>query len=515
MVFQGYTMPAPSGGLDLVSPIDNMEPSSALELVNVFPGASAPTVRNGYKQFCNLGTSSQVQFLYEYPSKNGTTQLIAAQNAKIYAISDTGTVTNISKTGGYASGKWNKELFGGNIYLANAYGEAPQVYKGTGLAANINATCRAGPSITELSHVFSYRNRLYFIQNNTFVMWYDKTVNAVLTTAPSVLDSYDFSYIMRRGGYLLFMGNYTNQNGINPQDYFVAVSSEGETVVYSGYSPDDPTWSLVAHFQIGKPLGPKAYVRVNQDFWIITQQGIVPMSALFQTDPEQALNIISRKINPLISQYSTQVGLSEMWSGFFWAQGRRVYITLPDSSGSATFLVYSIDQKSWTQFILSVGDHAVASCKFNSLPFYGSTTGIIYQGETGYADVVTATSSGQAINFSGRLAFSFYGSRGNYKAFKDIRPILKARRGIQVSVALDTNFQRQSTLPPIANVNSTYMAWGSVWSSPWSSDVDYIYDRHAIAGQGHSAAIRFAGSLINSPCQIIGFEVRYDQGGQV
>ena len=43
MAFQGFTMPPPYGGLDLVSPIDNMDATSALELVNVFPGAGAPT----------------------------------------------------------------------------------------------------------------------------------------------------------------------------------------------------------------------------------------------------------------------------------------------------------------------------------------------------------------------------------------------------------------------------------------------------------------------------------------
>lgn len=539
MPFQGYTMPPPSLGLDLVTPIDNMDPASALELVNIFPGASAPTVRLGYTQIVDLstvtgGTASPIRMLAEFPRADGTSQLISAQDTAIFSTSSAGVTTNVSRTvgGAYTSGKWNKELFGklGDgyfMYLANAYGDTPQVYSGTGTFQNIKATLRGGTAITELSNVASYRNRLYWTQRNTLTMWYDKTVNSTFYSTSVVMDSYDFSGIMRRGGSLLFIGNYTNQNGINPQDYFVAVTSEGEVAVYTGSSPDasstNDTWALVSHFQIGKPLGPKAFIRVNQDFWIITQQGIVPMSSLFQTDPEQALNIVSFKINPLISQYATQVALSEMWTGFFWGAGRRVYVTLPDSPSSATLLVYSIDSKSWTQFALNQGEHAIASYRFNNLPHYGSNTGIIYQGETGYADAVTPTSEGQAITFICRTAFSFYGSRGNFKAFKDIRPLLKCKRGNTFNIGLDTNFQRQSVLSAVTVPSTVFTAWGSTggtptytpWGSSWSGDIEYIYDRHATAGQGHCAAIRFGGAIKNSSCQIIAFEVRYDIGGQV
>lgn len=320
---------------------------------------------------------------------------------------------------------------------------------------------------------------------------------------------------MRRGGYLLFTGSYsTTQRNLSSQDLFMAVSSEGELVFYSGTSPDDTAWSLVAHFIIGKPLGPKAFIRINQDIWIITQQGIIPVSSLFEADPEQAVNLISLKINPLISQYATTVALSELWTGFFWPAGRRVYINLPQTTGTSSLLVYAIDTKSWTQFDLYSQEHAVTSCKYNDLPFYGSNTGVVWKGETGYADAVIS-GSGQSIPFSGRSAFSFYGSRGNYKAFKDIRPLLKGRRGITLNLGLDTDFKRQSTVTTITTAPGVYTPWGSPWGSPWSSEVEYTFDRFAAAGQGHCAAIRFGGSIKNSPLQLLGFEIRYDLGGQV
>ena len=138
----------------------------------------------------------------------------------------------------------------------------------------------------------------------------------------------------------------------------------------------------------------------------------------------------------------------------------------------------------------------------------------MWKGETGQADAVTATES-QAIAYSGRSAFSFYGSRSNYKAFKDIRPILKVKRGVTLNIGLDTDFRRAATVTAVSTPAGVFTPWGSPWGSPWSAEVEYVFDRYATKGQGHCAAVRFGGSLKNSTMQILGFEVRYDMGGQV
>ena len=533
MAFEGYTLPPPSGGLDVVSPIDNMDPSTALELVNVFPGAGAPTVRLGYTKFCETGSAKQIRSLTELRAKDGTLKLIATDDDDIFSINSAGVVSNVSKSvGAYASGAWAREIFANNIYLCNGVDPA-QVYTGTGLAQDLNAT---GVTLSNLVNVSQYRQRLYFVEKNTCKVWYHKTVKATFTTASAVMDEYDFQYNFKRGGYLLFTATYTNQTAASSQDLFMACSSEGELIFYTGSSPDDATtpWQPVAHYIIGRPLGRKAYVRINQDIWIITQQGIVPVSALFQSDPEQALNVVSYRVNPIISQYATLVELSEMWQGFFYPLGRRVYITVPDTATSSTFLVYSIDNKAWTQFLLYSTEHAVSSCQFNDSPYYGSSTGVIYKGEDGYADAVDTSGNAYPIDYTIRSAFNFYNSRGNYKAFKDCRPIIKAKSGFTLNLGLDTDFKKQSIITSVTTPQSQFTAWGSTWGigvgtvnpysppsllpvyyQPWSSEIGYIFNRYAIAGQGHCAALRVGGSIKNSPCQFFGFEIRFDMGGQV
>ena len=533
MAFEGYTLPPPSGGLDVVSPIDNMDPSTALELINVFPGAGAPTVRLGYEQFATTGSGKAVRFIHELRKKDGTVLLIAADDNDIYKIDTSGTVTNISKSSGvYSSGAWAREIFANNIYLCNGV-DPVQVYTGgASPAQDLNAT---GVTLSDLVNVSQYRQRLYFTEKDTCKVWYATNPSVVFTGVSTALNSYDFQFNFKRGGFLLFTATYTNQTAQTSQDLFIACSSEGELVFYRGTDPADTTtpWEPVAQFIIGRPLGRKAYIRINQDIWILTQQGIVPVSALFQTDPEQALNVVSYRINPLITQYATLVNLSEMWQGFFYPLGRRVYVTLPDTSTTATMLVYSIDNKAWTQFALYSGEHCISSCQFNNLPYYGSNQGIIYKGETGYADAVDLSGNGQSIEYDIRTAFNFYNSRGNYKAFKDCRPIIKAKTGLTLNLGLDTDFKRQSILTSVTTPAALFTAWGSQWGvgagtinpytglplatyyQPWSSEVDYIFNRYAIAGQGHCAALRVGGAIKNSPCQFFGFEIRFALGGQV
>lgn len=512
MSFQGITMSPPSGGLDLVSPIDNMDPAYALELVNVFPGAGAPTVRLGYTQNADIGVSALVKFLGALHKKDATSVLIAGTDTKLYSISTASpaVVTDITGATVPTSGEWQSVVYANNIYLCNGVDNA-QVFTGTGTAQDITFT---GVAKNALINVTAYKERLYFVEKASAKIWHGG-LQVTGTAGTPALTSFDFQYVFTKGGYLVGIGSFSTNTSLTSQDYFYACSSEGEIVFYTGTYASDPTsWGLVARYYIGRPLGYRAFINVNNDVWIITQQGIVPVSGLFQSDPEQALNIVSQKVNPIISDYSTVTPFDHQWTGFFWPQGRRVYVSVPTSQSGCLLLVYAIDTKAWTTFKLCSDEHALSSCLFKSLPFYGSSTGIVWQGETGQADAVTATNS-QAITYSGRMAFSFYGSRGNYKAFKDIRPIIKAKRGVTLNLGLDTDFKRSATVTTISTQPGLFTPWGSPWGSSWSSEVEYIFDRFATKGQGHCAAIRFGGSLTNSSMQILGFEVRFDMGGQV
>lgn len=522
MALQGTTLPAPYSGLDVVSPIDNMDPTLALELVNVFPGANAPEVRGGYAQLASASVSGQVRAMEELPRQDGTRQLIVANTTDIYSFNTAGTRTTISKVGGYVSGNWNTHIFRNNIYFCNGVDKA-QVYTGSGSCADITASPPGGTALSDFINVSSYRGRLYFVKQGTCEVYYHDTVNVPMTSGSPVLKAYDFAFAFRRGGFLLFTLTYTNQTAATAQEMFLAVSSEGEIVAFTGYSPDDANWSsagasgtntVLAHYYIGKPLGYRAFIYVNSDIWIVTEQGVVSVSSLFQKGEAQVLATMSRTVNPIISNAAQSVGFSSLWGGFFWPAGRRVYVKIPESTSAATFLVFSIDTGAWCQFKLYSTSDSAQSCLFNGLPFYGGSDGTIWSGETGQSDQLKS-GVGQSINFIIRSAFNFFGSRESFKVFRDIRPLLKTRRGTALSLDVDTNFKQGNASSTLTSTAGTYTPWGSPWGSSWSSETEYIYDRYATKGQGHCGSVRCSGAIKNTSCQIFGFEIRYDVGGQV
>lgn len=509
MSFQGFTVSPPYAGLDLVSPIDAMDPSFALELVNVIPGASAPSVRLGYEKFAETSVAAPLKTLVTLPLQSGTNYLVAASDTKLYRVDSSGTITDHTNATPHTEGFFNTVVFGNRLYLCNGVDNA-QVYDGSGAAQDVTFT---GVTLNLLKQVSAYRERLYFVEKDSAKVWYGGTQVTGVGGTPA-LTSFDFQYVFTQGGRLEACGSYSNTTNIATQQLFWGCSSEGELAFFAGTYPGDTNWQIVARYYIGEPVGCRAFIPVNQDIWIITHQGIVPMSALFQTDPQQALQAVSAKINPLISQYAGMTPVCQRWGGYLWPDGRRVYVSVPVSGLGCIQLVYSLDSKGWTVVKLYDDEHALGSCVYNNKPFYSSSEGIIWQGETGQADAVVGTVS-QAISFSGRTAFSFYGTRGNFKAFKDLRPLMQVKRGIVLNVGLDTDFRRAATVTTISTPSGVFTPWGSPWGSPWSAGVEYVFDRFATRGQGHSAAIRFGGGIKDTTLQILGFEVRFALGGQV
>ena len=497
MAVEGFTMSPPYGGLDLVSPIDNMEPIYALELINITPTASAPEVRKGYTLNATITGGAPVNTLRALPLQSGVDRLVAMSGASIWDIA-AGVATNVTGTTPLTSSNCSTEIFSNRMFICNGV-DTVQVYNG---ATTVDSTF-TGVTLSTLVTVSSYKKRLYFVKKNTFQLWY----GATSAVGGSALTLEELESIFSKGGYLLFAGSYTNQTAQTSADLFFACSSEGEIAFYAGSDPTD--WVLVAKFYIGKPLGYNSFMRINQDVWILTQQGIVPVSALFQADPQQALLSVSGKINPLISQAANLFPFSYRWHGVFFPAGNKVLIQVPTSETSTTMLVWDMDTKGWTRYVLDDLGNAISMAMADKSLYYSGSTGKVFNADTGQND------NGNPINFTLRSAFSFYGARGNFKAFKDCRPLLKTQRGQSFVLGLDTDFKKLPNTDTITSTPGTTTAWGAPWGSPWSGGSEYVFDRFAVRGQGHSAAIKFIGSVKDSPLQILGFEVRFDIGGQV
>jgi hypothetical protein len=493
-------MPSPIGGLNLVDPIDQMDPSDALSLENIVPNGLSCMVRKGYTLLNGKATSGyDVETLEGIANTDGTYQVIAGTDSDkhLYRVTS-GAFTSIG--GPYGSASFNADTFGSTLFLCNGIDNVQAVT--TGAAAD---STFSGVTLSNLINVGSFKERVYFVEKSTLKIWYGNT----RAVGGSALASYDFAFAMKDGGYLVSCGSFSNNYADTTQDLFYALSSEGEILFYTGSSPADVTtpWGLVKRCKIGKPLGYRAFVEIENDVWLLTDQGIVPITALFSSEPSVAIDTIGKKINPLISLYAATVPFSGLWHGSYFPKERKVYIVVPTSTGLSTILlVYSLVGGTWTTYTFSGNNIAYKVMSIAGYLFYGGALGNVYNAETGYTDISSA------INFSGRGAFSFYGNRGLWKAYRDIRPLIKTVRGLTLSLGLDTDFKQTSDISTVSPGVGVYTAWGSAWGSPWSSGVEYIYDRHALKGQGYSASIKFRGSINNAPLEINAFDIRFTQG---
>lgn len=500
-MYNGFTIPASYGGLNLIDAIDSMPPQDAQELLNIYPTGLTTALRGGYSSFVTLTGSSPVRSLYGFTLADGNERLVAATNNKFYEISS-GSAIDITGATTPTLNDWSATIFAHRLFLANGTNTV-QVYDGV----SVTDSTFTGVTLADLINVDSYKERLYFVQKNTASFWY----GGVKAVGASALTEYDLKYFFKKGGYLLFSGSWTNQLANTSTDLFMAVSSEGEVLFYSGLSPADTAWSLVAKFELaGKPLGYRAFVRVDNDIWIITDRGIIPVSLLFSGQTTVATNQVSRKINPYISQQASSFSFDHRWTGIAWSQGRRVFINVPTATDDNNLAVCNLDTGAWTIYDYTDVGAATSIAVFESNFYIGGNTGIVSHAESGYSD------NNQPIYFINRLAYNFFGSRGNFKAFKDVRPLIKAKRGVALGVAVDTDFKQSTSIDNItSDVGSTSTPWGSPWGSPWGTPVSYLYDRHTLRGQGHCGAIRIQGSVSDTPLEFSAFEVRFELGGQV
>lgn len=501
---QGYSMPSPVAGLNLSDPIDQMESQYALALENVVPNGLNCALRKGHTFLNGINsTASTVNTLCGMANADSTYQVLAAVNPSnnLYRVTS-GAMSSIG--GPYTSAVFNTDTFGYRTFLCNGLDDVQVVDTGAASASTFS-----GVTLANLINVSSYKERVYFVEKNTLKIWYGNTQ----AIGGSALSSYDFQFIMKFGGYLVSAGSFSNNYADSTQDLFYALSSEGEIVFYTGSSPADVTtpWGIVKRAKIGRPLGYRAFVAVENDIWIVTDQGIVPITALFSSDPSTALETVGQKINPFIAQYAVAIPFSHLWSGTYFSKERKVYITVPITSDSTVLLVFSLVGQAWTMYTLCQDKIALKVMSVAGQVFYGGLSGNVYTGETGYSDYINASTT-NPTRFFGRGAFSFFGQRGLWKAYRDIRPLIKTARTANLGLGIDTDFRQTSTVSTISPGLSIYTPWGSPWGSPWSTGTDYIYDRHAVKGQGYSAAIKFGGVMNNVPLEINGFDVRYTQG---
>jgi hypothetical protein len=335
------------------------------------------------------------------------------------------------------------------------------------------------------------QNRLFFVQKNSMTFWY----LPVESIAGAALD-FPLGAIARSGGFLQAMGTWTLDAGYGVDDLSAFVTSMGEVIVYKGTNPSDPNaWSEVGVWQMGQTFSRRCFFKFGGDLLLLTQDGLVPMSAALQSSRLDPRINLTDKIYFAVSQAATVYYEFFGWQINYFASENMLILNIPVGTGYEQYVMHTIT-KSWARF---TGINAICwEVSGNNRIFFGSN-GFVGEFYTQLSD------NGSNIVATAQQAYSYFDSRGQNKRFTLVRPILQTDNGLPtVLCGISTDFDTQPLINQIAFNPSTLdvATWdNALWDDAgWGGNLTTTKFWQGVTGTG------FAGSInINVASQGIDF----------
>ena len=500
-VSQSASIPAPVRGWNARDSLANMPEDFAIELENIFPNLTSCDLRSGFASHSTGNGSGAVETLVEYAGPS-TRKLISAAGSVIYDSSAAGGSTSIAT--GKANARWQTTMFGtsGGNFLFMVNGEdAPIYYNGS---AFVTPTL-SGVTATDIVNVTAHQRRLFFVFNDSLVFGYLPVVSVAGTVA-----TFDIGGLCKKGGYLQAIGSWTRDGGAGPDDLFVAITSEGECIIYSGNDPSSAdAWSLAGVFNIGKPIGRRCLEKSGSDLTVITQDGAISLSAFLPIDQVAASGqAISTNIqNEFLAStraYSTIFG----WQSILYPQGSYSLFNIPLSSTESVQYVVNSQTGAWCKF---TGQNAACWSLYNGDLYFGAQDGgVIYKADTGTSD------NAADIDWKIRPSFSYYGSRGNKKIFSLCRPhfISSGVPSFAIDLNLDFSDINPTNIPTPSETASALWDVSKWDESYWAEEVTSAAWT-TVFGMGECASPTIRGGTKTISISFTAYDMIWQQGGAI
>ena len=284
-----------------------------------------------------------------------------------------------------------------------------------------------GQNSNTFAYVNLFKERLYFVEENSLSFWYlpVDSINGAVTEFP-------LGGIFKRGGYLQAMGTWTIDAGYGVDDLAVFVTSNGEVAVYKGSDPSDPNdWSLVGIWNIGQTFARKCVFKFGGDILLLTQDGLVPLSAGLQSTRLDPRVNITDKIFFAISQAADLYSANYGWQMNYLAKYNMLIVNIPITTGSEQYVMHNIT-KSWGRFT-----GVNANCwEMSGNDMYFGGNGYVARFYDSFSD------DGANINAFVQQAYSYFDTRGQQKRFTMVRPILQTDNGLPtVLCGISTDYE--------------------------------------------------------------------------
>jgi hypothetical protein len=505
---QPFTFPAPIRGWVLNENLAMAQPGAARVLDNWVCTTTGARARGGRSRYATLGDPVKALFAY----RSGTEINFAATATEIFdvsSIADPDTPPTADVTG-LTSGDWSTVQFGtagGDfLYAVNGADDA-QLFDGASWVAVDGASTPAitGVTTSDLSHVWTYANRVWFVIKGTLTAAYlpvDQIGGAAST--------FPLAGVFAKGGTLLFGAKWSLDAGDGLDDKCVFVSTEGEVAIYEGTNPASAAdWRLAGRYDLPRPLGKQAIVNAGGDLLIATEAGLIPISAAINTDLGAIeTKAVSAPITPywldLVRLYPTG------WTARKFSRAGYMVIAPPQGD---LCLVVNLVTGAWSRF---TGWDVACMEDFAGSGFFGGADGFVYQMEVGGSDdggLYVASYIGQ---------HDAMGSYGAEKTVRQMRTVFRSRAPFRAQITASADFSNDLPAPPSAIISTGVDVWGiglwdvALWDAGEPYSVQALWEAIGVSGTFLAPVVQISfGSSVTPFVELVSIDAMYHVGALV
>lgn len=377
--------PAPVRGLLRSGALVGAPRDAAEELVNFLCTDSGIRLRGGASKTATIDGPVEALMVYQSGSAQ---QFWAASEAEIFDVTapvdpDTSPAPTVT---GLTSGDWSYTQFGtsgGQFMVAVNGSDDLHLYDGSAWTAvdAVSVPAITGIGTDKFTFVWSHKRRLWFCERDYPSAWY-LPINSIGGAAVEFpLDS-----VFQLGGGLMFGGTWSRDSGSGMDDLQVFVSTEGEVAIYQGVDPSTAdSWSLVGVYRIGRPLHKNAHFRAGGDLLVLTEDGVIAVSAAMQVDrlAQQAM-AVTAPIGDLWRDTITARQISSRFPTIIWPSRRLLLIGVPSTTGIPSALASNSTTGGWSRV---TGWDIRALALFQDRVYFGDAQGRIARADSGGSDM--------------------------------------------------------------------------------------------------------------------------------
>lgn len=483
---------APTNGLNLRDPFLLLKPEDALTLNNFVALPQGCSTRAGYRKFATgLGGSvnSLLGYLAQDPLDN---RLFAAVENQFFDV--TSQVENPSPDvadNNSVDGRWSSIMFSGatlNYLCCTSPSGGYWTYDSTN--GWHDRTIHINSFSGNFGPIGAWKNRLFIIAAGTAKCYY-LDVNALQGPAHEL----DLGPLMKHGGHLVAVVNWTMNAGIDIDDYLVFFGSQGDVIVYSGTDPDNAnTFALRGIWYMSRPpIGDRFFHEYGGELFVLTEMGLLPLTKIVNGEIANTYNIISARIQPALSPQLVAYLDIEGWEVGL-SDDNSLFIVKPPEVNEGVYQqwVMNIQTGAWSTF---TGMPMITWVTFNGQMYFGTDDGEVCLGLVGDLDGVEIDGTGGEDVFSTvQGGYSDLGAPANLKIFSMARPIFVAELAPSVSLQINIDYQPNAVYSQPTYFNQNAPVWDqSYWDNAvWISAADSFAAWAGVQGLGYYGSLKMA-----------------------